>query len=63
MNHLPDHRRVIHGRTHREVWDPCGWDPIRAYPDHGHWLSRLLAIGIGIALAVVLVAWIDWSLL
>lgn len=62
MNRIPEHRKVLHGRTHRETWDPSGWDPIRAYPAHGHFASRLLAVAIGIALALVLVHWIDWSL-
>jgi len=42
--------------AHRAAWAE-GWQR----PHHA-WLSWLLATAIGVALAVVLVHWIDWSL-
>lgn len=62
MNRLPEHRRVIHGRTWASVWTPASMDPISHYSCTADWLGRLLAVGIGSGLALVLVAWIDWSL-
>lgn len=42
--------------SHRASW--CeGWQ----HP-HNEWAGRLLAVAIGIALTLVLVHWIDWSL-
>ncbi len=62
MNTLPEHRRVINGRTFSTPWDPTGFEPLRVYRSGHQWAGRALAIGIGIALAIVLVHWIDWSL-
>lgn len=61
MNHLPEHRHVINGRTFSAPYDPAGFDPIRVYRS-GKWSSRLLAGFIGVSLALVIVSWIDWSL-
>lgn len=62
MTALPPHRRIIHGRTHGHSWSPSSMDPIRHYKRGGGWTSVLLAIAIGIAAAVCIVKWIDWSL-
>lgn len=62
MNRLPEHRRAIHGRTFSQQWDPAGFDPLRHYRSGNEWAGRLLAVSIGLALDVVLVRWIDWSL-
>lgn len=62
MNHLPEHRHVINGRTFSAPYDPAGFDPIRVYRSAHNWAGRLLAVVIGVALAVALVHWIDWSL-
>ena len=40
----------------------AGWSEGWARPHHNRWASRLLAVCIGVALAVVLVRWIDWSI-
>lgn len=61
MNRLPEHRRVLHGRTFAESWDPAAYDPIRVYRS-GEWSSRLIAVFIGVSLALVVINWIDWSL-
>ena len=62
MNSLPDHRRIIHGRTFSAPYDPAGFDPLRRYRNGHQWAGRLLAVVIGVGLALTLVRWIDWSL-
>ena len=32
MNHLPEHRRVIHARTWARTWRPADFDPIERWP-------------------------------
>ena len=55
MNNLPEHRRLIYGRTHGRTWEPSDSDPVTCYPQTG--VSRLagflLAIGIGASLATL----------
>ena len=63
MNRLPAHRQAINGRTHSQPWSASSFDPITVYPSTHAWASRLLAVVIGVAMAVVIVQWIDWSLM
>lgn len=63
MNTLPEHRRVISGRTYSQPWSASSFDPITVYPSTHAWTSRLLGVAIGIGLALVIVSWIDWSLM
>ena len=62
MNTLPEHRRVISGRTYSQPWSASSFDPITVYRCPQAWASLLLAVAIGIGLALVLIGWIDWSL-
>ena len=59
MNTLPEHRRAIYGRTHRQSWNPASFDPIerhkRPVPLTDRVLGFLLACGIGVVLALILV--------
>jgi hypothetical protein len=57
MNRLPEHRRVIHARTWPTTWRPEDDDPIeRPHVSTGDLIAGwLIAIGIGVALAVAVV--------
>lgn len=35
MSALPEHRRIVHGRTHSRSWNPCDADPIQGYRGGG----------------------------
>jgi len=56
MNTLPEHRRLLAGRTHCTAWNPADADPVQFYPQTR--VSRLagvlLAIGIGASLATLI---------
>ena len=55
MNNLPEHRRILWGRTHGKAWEPADMDPVRFYANnHDRLLDWLLAAGIGAALGVTI---------
>ena len=55
MNNLPEHRRILWGRTHGKAWYPADMDPVRFYPNNHDKLAEwLLAAGIGAALGVTI---------
>lgn len=59
---LPEHRRVLAGRTWPQCWQPASMDPIRHYTrpsTAGRVTSVLLATLLGVAGAILLVHW--WS--
>lgn len=63
MNALPEHRRVLHGRTYPQRWSAADMDPIerpvrRAVPVTDEALGAMLAIAIGVLLAMALVHWL-----
>lgn len=41
MNTLPEHRRVVNGRTFDRPWCAADYDPITAYKRVG-WLRRII---------------------
>ena len=56
MNNLPEHRRLLAGRTHCTAWNPGDSDPVQFYPQTG--VSRvagfLMAVFIGASLATLI---------
>ena len=63
MNALPEHRRAVNGRTWPQPWSAASMDPFehhrRVIPATQRVLSVLLAFGLGLAGAMLLVHW--WS--
>jgi hypothetical protein len=58
MNHLPPHRSALMGRTWSRSWRPADWAAIEHPQPVPRWErigGALLAVGIGIALGVLLV--------
>lgn len=60
---MPEHRRVLAGRTWPTHWSPASMDPIRRYRRTHSLVERvasvLLATLMGVAGAVLLIHW--WS--
>lgn len=61
MSALPEHRRIVHGRTHSRSWNQCDSDPIERFrsPVTERVYGVLLAAVMGVFLAAALVHW--WS--
>ena len=63
MTTLPEHRRIVYGRTYGRAWSPADMDPIRRYTRPTSPAERaagvLLGVVLGIVGAVMLVSW--WS--
>ena len=59
MNHLPEHRRAIAGRTWRESWNAADMDPIQLPPPRR--LERvadvIAACVVGLLLGLLAVHW------
>lgn len=58
MNALPEHRRVLYGRTHCRIYDPSEYDPIQFVPRGGSVLERVAGYALAIAVAVGLGWWL-----
>ena len=58
MNRLPEHRRIVMGRTHSSTWDAASHDPIQFYR-RTEWRATLfmaalaLVVFIGVALGAM----------
>ena len=56
MNRLPEHRRIVYGRTHCTAWNPGDSDPITFYAQTR--VSRVagfvMAVFIGASLATLI---------
>lgn len=61
MSALPDHRRILHGRTYSRSWNPCDFNPIERHlsPVTERIYGVLLATLMGVFLAAALVHY--WS--
>ena len=59
MNRLPEHRRLLAGRTHCTAWNPADSDPVTFYPQGriSNIAGFLMAVVIGVLLALLLVHW------
>lgn len=57
MSALPEHRRILHGRTYSRSWHPCDSDPIERYraPITQRVADALFATLLGICGAALLV--------
>ena len=54
---LPHHRHILNGRTYGAMWRATDSDPITRYPSSHRIYGVLLAVGLGVALALSLVHW------
>lgn len=58
LGQLPEHRRAITGRTQRCAYYHADYDPIQRYPGtQGLIRGWLLAVAIGLGLALATVHW------
>lgn len=58
LGQLPEHRRAITGRTQSSAYYHADYDPIQRYPGTpGRIRGWLLAIAIGLGLALATVHW------
>jgi hypothetical protein len=60
MNTLPEHRRIVVGRTHGRAWRPEDADPMQYFPAitrAERVAGAALAVFIGIVGAAALVHW------
>ena len=60
MTTLPQHRRIVHGRTWGRSWSPADYDPITVYRRPGRAeriYSVVLAFALGIFGALLLAHW------
>jgi len=53
-----------HPRTLDEAFPDCraAWHEGWQRPQHSRWAGPLLAVAIAVALTLVIIHWIDWSL-
>jgi hypothetical protein len=60
MNALPEHRRIVAGRTHGRAWRPEDADPMQFYPaatKAERIAGVVLAVVLGIVGAALLAHW------
>jgi hypothetical protein len=57
MTALPEHRRVLYGRTHTQPWAPGDYDPITVYPRTGSRMATVAYAAVCLA-ACVLIGWL-----
>lgn len=53
---IPEHRKMIHGRTYGRTWRPTDYDPIQRWPRARNWIGTLLTLAVFAGLGVLL-AW------
>ncbi len=61
MTKLPDHRRILHGRTWGRSWSPEDYDPIQVYRSPTSAAEKaagyVIAVVIGVLGAAALANW------
>lgn len=57
MTTLPEHRRVLYGRTHAQPWNPADMDPVTVYPRAS---SRMATVAYAVVClgASALIGWL-----
>lgn len=59
MSALPEHRRIINGRTHSRTYYPADYDPIQGFkPRRSASTERIYGVLLVTVMSVCLAAWL-----